>query len=222
MVVGERKPFDEITGMLEGHKKIMVLGCGGCVTVCLTGGQDEVRVLSSQLRMARDNAGNPIEIVEKTVERQCDPEYVEEVREIVPEVDAVLSMACGAGVQYVAERYPGMPVYPALDTSFVGGSTKEGYYVEKCQTCGACKLFYTGGICPIARCSKSLLNGPCGGSTKGKCEIDSEVDCGWQLILDRLKSLNRMDLYEQNMAVCDWRTNRDGGPRKMVREDFQR
>ncbi len=222
MVVGERKPFEEITGMLEGHKKIMVLGCGGCVTVCLTGGQDEVRVLSSQIRMARDNAGNPIEIVEKTIERQCDPEYVEEISEIIPEVDAVLSMACGAGVQYVAERYSGMPVYPALDTSFVGGSTKEGYYVEKCQTCGSCKLFYTGGICPIARCSKSLLNGPCGGSTNGKCEIDPEVDCAWQLILDRLKSLGKMDLYEENIGINDWRTNRDGGPRKMVREDFQR
>ncbi len=222
MVVGERKPFEEITRMLEGHKKIMVLGCGGCVTVCLTGGHDAVRVLSSQLRMARDQHGNPLEIVEKTVERQCDPEYVEEVHAIVPEVDAVLSMACGAGVQYIAERYTSTPVYPALNTTFVGGSVKEGYYVERCQTCGECKLYYTGGICPIARCSKSLLNGPCGGSTKGKCEIDSEVDCGWQLIVDRLKSLNQMDRYEEIMTSNDWRSNRDGGPRKMVREDFQR
>ncbi|MGB6064304.1 MAG: methylenetetrahydrofolate reductase C-terminal domain-containing protein [Desulfomonilaceae bacterium] len=222
MVVGERKPFDEITKMLEGHKKIMVLGCGGCVTVCLTGGHDEVRVLSSQLRMARDKQGNPIEIVEKTVERQCDPEYIEEVHAIVPEVDAVLSMACGAGVQFMAERYTTTPVYPALNTTFVGGSKKEGYYVERCQTCGECKLYYTGGICPITRCSKSLLNGPCGGSTKGKCEIDPEVDCGWQLIVDRLKSLGLMDRYEEIIMVNDWRTNRDGGPRKMVREDFQR
>lgn len=222
MVVGERKPFEEITRMLEGHKKIMVLGCGGCVTVCLTGGHDAVRVLSSQLRMARDQQGNPLEIVEKTVERQCDPEYVEEVHAIVPEVDAVLSMACGAGVQYIAERYTSTPVYPALNTTFVGGSVKEGYYVERCQTCGECKLYYTGGICPIARCSKSLLNGPCGGSTKGKCEIDPEVDCGWQLIVDRLKSLNQMDRYEEIMTSNDWRSNRDGGPRKMVREDFQR
>jgi ferredoxin len=222
MVVGERKPFEEITRMLEGHKKILVLGCGGCVTVCLTGGHDEVRVLSSQLRMARDQQGNAIEIIEKTVERQCDPEYVEEIQAIVPEVDAVLSMACGAGVQYIAERYPSTPAYPALNTTFVGGSRKEGYYVERCQTCGECKLYYTGGICPIARCSKSLLNGPCGGSTKGKCEIDPEVDCAWQLIVDRLKSLNLMDRYEEIMTSNDWRSNRDGGPRKMVREDFQR
>ncbi len=222
MVIGERKPFDEIIMMLGGHKKVLVLGCGGCVTVCLTGGRDEARVLSSQIKMARDKDGNPIEIIEETVERQCDPEYIEQAAPIVPEVDAVLSMACGVGVQYMAERYKDTPVYPALNTTFVGGSTKEGFYVEKCQTCGACKLYYTGGICPIARCSKSLLNGPCGGSTKGKCEIDPEVDCAWQLIVDRLESLNLMDRYEDLMEINDWRPNRDGGPRKMVREDFQR
>jgi hypothetical protein len=222
MVIGERKPFDEIVNMLEGHKKVMVLGCGGCVTVCLTGGHDEVRVLSSQIRMARDTKGEPIEIIEKTVERQCDPEYIEEVVSLIPQVDGVLSMACGVGVQYIAERYENTPVYPALNTSFVGGSKKEGYYVEKCQTCGECKLYYTAGICPIARCSKSLLNGPCGGSTKGACEINPEVDCAWQLIIDRLKSLGLMDRYEKINAINDWRTSRDGGPRKMIREDFQR
>ncbi len=222
MVVGERKPFDEIKKMVEGYKKILLLGCGGCVTVCLTGGHDEVRVLASQLRMARDKDGNPIEIIEKTVERQCDPEYVEEVHDVVPDVEAVVSMACGAGVQYIAERYAATPVFPALNTTFVGGSQREGYYVERCQTCGECKLAYTGGICPITRCSKSLLNGPCGGSTKGKCEIDPEVDCGWQLIIDRLKNLNLLHKYEELMEVNDWRTNRDGGPRRMIREDFQR
>lgn len=222
MVIGERKPFDEIMRMAEGLKKIMVLGCGGCVTVCLTGGHDEVRVLSSQLRMARDKAGSPIEIIEKTVERQCDPEYIDQVESIVPEVDAVFSMACGAGVGFMADKYSEKPIYPALNTTFVGGSKKEGYYVERCQTCGECKLYYTGGICPIARCSKSLMNGPCGGSTKGKCEIDPDVDCAWQLIVDRLKSLGQMDRYEDIMPANDWRTNRDGGPRKMIREDFQR
>lgn len=222
MVIGERKPFDEIIRMVADHKKIMVLGCGGCVTVCLTGGHDEVRVLSSQLRMARDKEGNSIEIIEKTVERQCDPEYIEEVSDLVPQVDAVLSMACGVGVQYLAERYTVTPVYPALNTTFVGGSKREGFYVERCQTCGECKLYYTAGICPIARCSKSLLNGPCGGSTNGKCEIDPEIDCAWQLIIDRLTSLDQMDRYEDIMAINDWRPNRDGGPRTMVREDFQR
>jgi ferredoxin len=222
MVIGERKPLEEILKMLNGLKKVLVLGCGGCVTVCLTGGDDAVRVLASQIRMSRDKEGNPIETIEKTVERQCDPEYIEQAGDIAGQVDAVLSMACGVGVQFMAERYMGTPVYPALNTTFVGGSLREGYYVERCQTCGECKLYYTGGICPIARCSKSLLNGPCGGSTNGKCEIDPQVDCAWQLIIDRLKSLNLMDRYEEIMLVNDWRTNRDGGPRTMVREDFQR
>lgn len=222
MVIGERKPLEEILKMLDGLKKVLVLGCGGCVTVCLTGGDDAVRVLASQIRMSRDKDGNPIETIEKTIERQCDPEYIEQVSDTAGQVDAVLSLACGAGVQFMAERYMGTPVYPALNTTFVGGSLKEGYYVERCQTCGECKLYYTGGICPIARCSKSLLNGPCGGSTNGKCEIDPQVDCAWQLIIDRLKSLNLMDRYEEIMAVNDWRSNRDGGPRTMVREDFQR
>ncbi len=222
MVIGERKPFEEIVKMLNGHKKILVLGCGGCVTVCLTGGDDAVKVLSSQLRMSREKDNDPLDIIEKTIERQCDPEYVEQISDIVGQIDGVLSLACGAGVQFVAERYPGMPVYPALNTTFVGGSKKEGYYVERCQTCGDCKLYYTGGICPIARCSKSLLNGPCGGSTKGKCEIDPQVDCAWQLIIDRLKSLNLMDRYEQINEANDWRSSRDGGPRTMIREDFQR
>jgi ferredoxin len=222
MVIGERKPFEEIVKMLNGHKKILVLGCGGCVTVCLTGGDDAVKVLSSQLRMSREKDNDPLEITEKTIERQCDPEYVEQISDIVGQIDGVLSLACGVGVQYVAERYPTMPVYPALNTTFVGGSKKEGYYVERCQTCGDCKLYYTAGICPVARCSKSLLNGPCGGSTNGKCEIDPQVDCAWQLIIDRLKSLNLMDRYEQIIEANDWRSSRDGGPRTMIREDFQR
>jgi len=222
MVIGERKPFEEIVKMLNDHKKILVLGCGGCVTVCLTGGEDAVGLLSSQLRMFREKENNSLDITEKTIERQCDPEYIEQISDILGQIDGILSLACGAGVQFVAERYPGMPVYPALNTTFVGGSKKEGYYVERCQTCGDCKLFYTGGICPIARCSKSLLNGPCGGSTNGKCEIDPQVDCAWQLIIDRLKSLNLMERYEQIIEANDWRSSRDGGPRTMIREDFQR
>ncbi len=222
MVIGDRKPFEEIMKMIEGHKKIMVLGCGGCVTVCLTGGHDEVRVLSSQIRMAREKEGNPIEIVEKTIERQCDPEYIDMAAPEAEDVEAILSMACGAGVNFMADKYQNKPIYPALNTTFVGGSLKEGYYVERCQTCGECKLFYTGGICPIARCSKSLLNGPCGGATDGKCEIDPEVDCAWQLIINRLENLGLMERYEDIQEICDWRTNRDGGPRKMIREDFQR
>lgn len=191
------------------------------MTVCSAGGQKEVEVLSSTIRLAREKDGNPIEVREENLERQCDIEYVEQLRSFIDEYEAVLSMACGAGVQFVAERYRKIPVYPAINTNFIGGTLEQGVWAERCQACGNCVLDKTGGICPITRCSKSLLNGPCGGSSKGKCEIDSEIDCAWQLIYDRLKELNLLGIFEEVIPVKDWSTSRDGGPRRIIREDLK-
>jgi hypothetical protein len=191
------------------------------VTVCSAGGQKEVDVLSSTIRLTREKDGNPIEIREENLERQCDNEYVEQLRSFIDEYDAVLSMACGAGVQFVAERYRKIPVYPAINTNFIGGTLEQGVWAERCQACGNCVLDKTGGICPITRCSKSLLNGPCGGSSNGKCEIDPEIDCAWQLIYDRLKELNMLDIFEEVIPVKDWSVSRDGGPRRIIREDLK-
>jgi hypothetical protein len=191
------------------------------VTVCSAGGQKEVEVLSSTIRLAREKDGNPIEIREENLERQCDNEYVEQLRSFIDGYDAVLSMACGAGVQFVAERYRKIPVYPAINTNFIGGTLEQGVWAERCQACGNCVLDKTGGICPITRCSKSLLNGPCGGSSNGKCEIDPEIDCAWQLIYDRLKELNMLDIFEEVIPVKDWSVSRDGGPRRIIREDLK-
>lgn len=191
------------------------------MTVCSAGGQKEVDVLSSTIRLTREKDGNPIEIREENLERQCDNEYVEQLRSFIDEYDAVLSMACGAGVQFVAERYRKIPVYPAINTNFIGGTLEQGVWAERCQACGNCVLDKTGGICPITRCSKSLLNGPCGGSSNGKCEIDPEIDCAWQLIYDRLKELNMLDIFEEVIPVKDWSVSRDGGPRRIIREDLK-
>jgi hypothetical protein len=164
--------------------------------------------------------GKSIEITEITLERQCDPEYIEELLPHIDQVDAVLSMACGCGVQEVARRYKLKPVMPAVNTKFMGASEQQGVWAERCQGCGECVLALTGGVCPVARCSKRLLNGPCGGSSGGKCEISKEVDCAWQLIWDRLKALGMSDRYEENLPAKDWRTERGSGPRKIVREDL--
>ena len=139
---------------------------------------------------------------------------------MIPGYQAVLSLACGAGVQFVAERHPAVPVYPALNTVFVGVDRDVGWYEENCRTCGDCVLHLTGGICPVTRCSKSIFNGPCGGSVVGHCEIDKEVACGWQLIIDRLKALDLMENYEKIRPMKGWRSSRDGGPRRIVREDL--
>jgi ferredoxin len=220
MITAERKPMEELIGYLEPHQRILLVGCNECVTVCAAGGRKEVGLLSSALQMAFMKTGKVLEIKELTLERQCDPEYVEELVSQIDGVDAVLSMACGCGVQEIARRFKNKPVFPAVNTSFMGASERQGVWVERCQGCGDCVLGITGGVCPIARCSKRLLNGPCGGSTDGKCEINPEIDCAWHLIWERMKALGMEKSYEQIMPAKDWRTNRDGGPRKIVREDL--
>lgn len=193
MIVAERKPLEDIKAMIAGYKKILILGCGTCVTICWAGGEKEVAVLSSQLRLASKKDGNELEILEDTIERQCEKELVEALKDKVQQVEVVLSMGCGAGVQTIAEIFPDTPVYPALNTKFVGMPEGEGIWVETCRACGDCFLDKTGGICPIVRCAKGLLNGPCGGTNSGKCEVDPEKDCAWTLIYRRLEQQGRLD-----------------------------
>ena len=162
-----------------------------------------------------------IKIDEITLERQCDQEYVEEIRDVIDQYDAVVSLACGVGVQFTAEQYPSTMIYPGVNTCFMGATEKRGLWTERCQGCGQCLLATTGSICPVARCAKRLFNGPCGGSTTGKCEINAEVDCAWQLIVDRMKALDKLDQYETLCPIKDWSTDRAGGPRKVAREDVQ-
>jgi len=221
MIIGEKKSLEDIRKMISGYRRVLVAGCGTCVTVCFAGGEREVATLSSALRLAAGKKGDGLEILEATIERQCDIEFIEELREKVEKVEAVLSMGCGAGVQTIAETFGEIPVYPALNTRFIGRTEEQGIWSERCAACGNCILHLTGGICPIARCSKSLLNGPCGGSKDGKCEINSDVDCAWQLIYDRLKALGQLDKLEEIIPIKDWSVSRDGGPRKLVREDMR-
>jgi len=189
--------------------------------VCEAGGKKEAGILASALRMYCLKQGGEVRIDEITLERQCDPEYLDELRDRIDPYDAVVSLACGVGVQFMAEHYPGKPIYPGVNTCFMGATQARGLWTERCQGCGQCILARTGGICPIARCAKRLLNGPCGGSTAGKCEINKEIDCAWQLIIDRLKALDRFDEYEELAPIKDWSTDRAGGPRKVIREDVQ-
>lgn len=221
MIIAEQKALEQILEMISQADKIVLAGCRGCVTVCSAGGEKEVGILASALRLAREKAGKPIEIKEVTLERQCDPEYLEPLRPLVDAYDGILSVACGAGVQFVAERFMTWPAWPGLNTTFIGVAEKQGVWTERCQACGNCVLHMTGGICPVARCSKSLFNGPCGGSTDGKCEISKDVVCGWQLIYDRLKALDRLALLDVVLEPKDWSTSRDGGPRKIIREDLE-
>jgi hypothetical protein len=221
MIVGDQKPIEDILSYIDGCERILLAGCHGCVTVCCAGGQKEVDVLASMIELGRMKRRQPCQITKMTLERQCDVEFLEELIAKSKDNDVVLSMACGAGVQLVAENAGTKRVVPALNTNFIGAIHEKGVWGERCQTCGDCKLAVTGGLCPVTRCSKSLMNGPCGGSRDGKCEVNSEILCGWQLIVDRLDATGCLDQYEKILEPADWSRSRDGGPRKLVREDLR-
>jgi len=212
MIVAEGKPLEEIKSVLAGYQKILVVGCGTCVTVCRSGGEREVEKLASQLC--------PLEVLTTTITRQCEKEFVDTLSGLVKQVEAVLSMGCGAGVQMITERFANIPVYAGTNTKFLGIPEEQGLWEERCVACGDCILNEMGGICPIVRCAKSLLNGPCGGSQNGKCEIDPGVACGWQLIYDRLKTLGQLDKLTRIIPPKDWSFSKSGGLRKMVKKSI--
>ena len=221
MIVGKQKPLDEIWEMIKGYKKVLVFGCNTCVAVCHEGGNKEAEILASLLRMKAVQEAVDIDIRAGGIERQCEHEFYDKARIEIEAADAILSIACGAGVQFTGEKFPHKPLLPGLNTTFIGVVDEPGVFSERCQMCGECILHLTGGVCPISRCSKSIMNGPCGGSENGRCEINSDVPCGWQLIYDRLQAQGRLELLDTVIPVKNWKTGRDGGPRKQIREDLR-
>jgi hypothetical protein len=221
MIVAERKPLDEIKSFVEQYRKILILGCGTCATVCLAGGETEVKVVGAGLRIGFLKDDKEIEILEDCVTRQCEPEFVDPLVEKIQDmaVEAVLSLGCGVGVNFLANKLEIIPVFPGVNTEFFGAAVEPGVWVEMCAGCGNCILYLTGGICPIARCSKSILNGPCGGSKDGKCEISPDVDCAWSLIVERMKKIGTLHRLEEILPARDWSTSRHGGPRRIIHEE---
>jgi ferredoxin len=225
MIVADPKPFEQIKGFVDAFQKILIVGCGTCVTVCLSGGEAQVQLLASGLRIAHQREGKGKVFLEDTVQRQCDEEFILPVLERVREehIDAVITLACGVGVNFLSDRIGAVPVFPGVNTTFYGAAVEQGMWAEMCAGCGDCITHLTGGICPIARCSKHLLNGPCGGSEKGKCEVDPRfTDCVWQLIYDRMTVLGRREELLQLLPMKDWRSAAHGGVRRTVRENLFR
>jgi len=220
MIVADRKPLDEILQMLAPYKKVLVLACGGCVTVCLTGGEKQADELASQLRLAAKDKGLDLSIDVDCITRQCDREFIANLKNDPSQYDAVLSIACGVGVGFMGEVFPASRFLPGLNTTFYGASTAPGTWAEYCHGCGECVLHLTGGICPMARCSKSLINGACGGTNHGKCEVSKEMDCGWYLIFKRLKEMGQLDELRKIRPAKDWRKDRGAGVRRLTHQEM--
>ena len=221
MIIAQAKDINEIAEKLLSYEKILVAGCATCVAECMAGGEKEVAITATALRMALKLRGSQAQLSEVTAERQCEWELIEEIAPQVDAADVVVSLACGVGVACMSDRFEPKAIIPGVNTVFLGHREKSGLWMERCSACGDCTVDRTAGICPVARCAKSLQNGPCGGSTDGKCEIDSEIDCAWHLIVERLKAMNQLDRLRENTAPKDWSTSRDGGPRRVVVEDVE-
>jgi ferredoxin len=219
VITGEQKSIAEIKEKIIGYPHLLILGCGTCVKTCFAGGEDEVATLASALRLALKKDGKTIKIEEATIERQCEDAFIKEAAPQIARNKVVLSLACGAGVQMIASRFPELVVLPGVNTTFIGILEKAGLFTEKCVGCGNCIVDSFGGICPVSRCAKKLFNGPCGGSSGGKCEVNPDTDCAWQLIIDKAKTQGTLDKLTAYFPPKDWRTSTAGGPRKLVRED---
>ena len=205
MIISEAKPFQEVIDSLQGHQKIFLVGCGDCATACQSGGEEQLKEMKQKL----ESAG-------KTVVGMCVPEAtcvaaklksaLAKHIQVFREAEAVLVLACGLAVQSLKDndRFS-HPAVPANNTTFVGVMDGAGNFYEKCSLCGECVLAQTGGICPISLCPKGILNGPCGGMDKGKCELDKERDCAWVLIYRELEKNNAVDKLRIHRPARDFR-----------------
>ena len=192
--ITRQKPFEEITKQLEGLDRVYIVGCGTCATMTKTGGKEEVLAMKESLQ----GAGKMI-TGWTVIPTACDTMTEASLAEnngAIQSADCFLVMSCALGVQKIAS-YNGKPAIPALDTLFIGVEDSPGYFHEVCDQCGHCVLGYTAGICPVTACHKGLMNGPCGGTNNGKCEVDKNRDCAWTLIYDRLKAQGRLDLMRK-------------------------
>jgi ferredoxin len=202
MLRSEQKPIEEIMGYLEGDKKIFLLGCDGCARSSQTGGMPQVLAMKERL----EGAGKKITghtVIDFLCQKALVASRLRPLEDKVMEADSLLVLTCGVGVQAVAAMVK-RPVHPGCNTISLGGSRGEWQGAERCVECGDCLLHYTGGICPLTACSKSLRNGACGGASKGKCEVSPEKPCGWELIYERLKEVGRLDQLKTFIPPKQW------------------
>ena len=195
MIITRKKPLEELLSMLRPFRRVALVGCGRCASACQTGGEKEVAELKATLE------AEGFEIAATVLPEECCHKMLvkKEVKILrTSGAEAIVGMACGDGVQTVADNVD-LPVYPANNTLFLGQVERVGIFHEYCRMCGSCVLGHTGGICPVTRCAKGLVNGPCGGQKGGKCEVNPENDCAWILIYNRLVQTGQTALLDASL-----------------------
>ena len=214
--ISKQKPWEEIEEILRRVEKVYLIGCGTCATMCQTGGKSEVLEMKDKLEAAGKQVTGWM-----VIPTACDELTRDALKENVKDIaiaDSILALTCAFGVQTIT-LYADKLAYPALNTLFVGREETPGHFTEVCMQCGSCHLARTAGICPLVRCAKSLLNGPCGGSVEGKCEVSPDISCAWQMIIDRLQGFGQLEILEEVVPPHDWSTSQAGGPRITTIQD---
>ncbi len=210
MIITEQKERGEILRSLAEHERVFLVGCGICAATWGTGGEKETRAMAAQLTEAGKGCTGWIVTEEAACDVRTTRILLKRNREKVEPADALLVLACGAGVQTVASLVD-VPVYPALNTLFLARLQSLSMCDERCRLCGACILAETAAICPVTLCPKGLMNGPCGGYEDGKCEVDRERDCAWVAIYERMEALGQRERFLNIRQPKDWREDHHPG-----------
>ncbi|MCG2709579.1 MAG: methylenetetrahydrofolate reductase C-terminal domain-containing protein, partial [Thermodesulfovibrionales bacterium] len=210
MIITKKRDFKELIENVKNYRNFFLIGCSECATLCGTGGEPELKAMKEALEAEGKSvtgtfvAKTGCQVLGTKVE-------LKPFKEAMDKTDCIIVMSCGAGTQTAVELYEDKPVYPANDSLFLGNMTRLKVFDERCSLCGECILDKTGGICPITRCAKSLLNGPCGGSQDGKCEISPDLPCAWELIIKRLSKIGCLHLLEEIMPPKNWEPSYNSG-----------
>lgn len=216
MIITQSKTLEQILGYLKDFKKVLLVGCGECATTCKTGGKDELENFQKELE--KNGKTVTAQVIPKApcISSQIKMEIAKNMK-AVRESEAIVVFSCGLGVQSVKDNDRlGLPVFPGCDTLCGAVMDAKGDFLEKCSMCGECVLGVTAGVCPVTLCPKGLLNGPCGGMNKGKCEVDKERDCAWVVIYKELEKQKRLDTFKDIQAPKDYK--KTVKPRKLTLE----
>jgi ferredoxin len=220
MITTKQKDRTEILKNLEGQLKIFIMGCGECATACKTGGEDEVKDMKKFLE-ANGKIVTGFVVPDAPCVSSQTRTALGKNKKLVHDSDSILIMACGLGAQCLKENLKeAKEVHVSNDTLFIGEIDRNGDFLERCSACGECILELTGGICPVTRCAKGLMNGPCGGMDKGKCEVNKDLDCAWALIYNELKEKGRTDLLKDYIPPKDY--SKMQKPRSRVMKGMKR